>query len=73
MKNGLKVMLPADRTPNHLANSLVRLDKLNRNVGLFGKAVKAVDLRFNDRIVISPMKDASKTVGKTIVGQLTVR
>ncbi len=68
LKNGLKVMLPADGTSDNLAAGLVRLMELDRNAGVFEKAVASVDLRFEDRVLILPLKG----VGKTVSGKITV-
>jgi len=60
LKNGLKVMLPADGTSENLATGLVRLMELDRDVGIFEKAVAGVDLRFDDRVLILPLKNVGK-------------
>jgi len=58
LKNGLKVMLPE----NGLAEALVRLEQLQNDTGIFDKAVASVDLRFGDRVVVSPLKGVSKEI-----------
>ncbi len=58
LKSGLKVMLPE----KGLASSLVRLDRLESDVGVFDKAVASVDLRFGDRVIVSPIRDESKRI-----------
>ncbi len=62
LNNGLKVMLPE----KGLAQSLNRLKKLQDEVGIFDKAVAIVDLRFDDQVVISPLKSVD---GKIRISQ----
>jgi len=58
LKNGLKVLLPE----NDLANALIRLEQLQYDTGVFGKAVASIDLRLGEQIVVSPIKDVSKEI-----------
>ena len=58
LKNGLKIML----AEKGMAQSLDRLQELEKDSGIFDKAVASVDLRFADRIVVSPIEDVSKKI-----------
>jgi len=57
-KSGLKVML----AEKDLAQGLARLKKLQDDVGIFDKAIATVDLRFGDRVVISPLEGVKNKI-----------
>ena len=58
LKNGLKIMLPE----KGLAEALIRLEQLQDEAAVFDKAVASVDLRFGDRVVVSPLKSVSNEI-----------
>ncbi len=62
LSNGMKVLLPEDAAENSLAVGLDRFVLFNKSNDLENKAVAAVDFRFEDRVIISPLKTTKDRV-----------
>ena len=61
LRDGVKVALPE----REIASALARLDELQRQYGVLGKAVAQIDLRLEDRVTIR-VEDEQKTADKPL-------